>query len=352
MCKRARQKEQKIANFVVTAPSAQLSAGGIDIDEYCFKTEVYDQVGNQVTDHPAVFYSYEIESPTNSPDFDSIFTVDDNDKNNIRISPSYAIQSYISPGTSKRFTIKISASLGESKVDKRINVTVKNVSGVAVAKTELVVNKTSVDMKLTENDVTDYDVRIIVKNTDSAGYLISYENISFISTAAEAKTSATDYSVLITKSGSDTMEVEVDQLGYALVFKPVTGNSEITKAKIGSYSVQLYKKNTNNSGATQKGGKTITLTDSTAPITATVKSNRINGIDTESLMAALSFKSGTVDIDNYVRIVNVEDTAVNNNNYYIQSVTLAVDACLINSAWKNGEYTEVKVKVGRMFVLN
>lgn len=348
-------KEQKVASFTISnQSSSKLSVNSLDTDQFTFSTEVKDQVGNVITNNSDVLYTYEITSPSDNPGFDALFNVDESNRGAITISPTSYMSSFIAAGSTKQFTISVKASLNESSITKPVKVTVKNVSGVAVAKTELVVSKSTVDMKLTKDSVESYDVAIYVENQDSSGYLISYEPITLISSASEAATAGTDYSLLITKSGSDEMEVDIDITSEGVVFKPVTGGSygsEIEKAKVGNYQVKLYKKNSSGSGATQKTSKAITVTDTTQSITASVTSTRINELDYDTLKEVIQFKRGTTVINDYIKIVDINETTVN-NTCRIQSVTVEVLAYETNKAWKNSEYTEQVVTVGKTFIIN
>lgn len=334
-----------LASLSITNQSAtKLSAtGNLSADEYItLKLNAKDQYGGKMDD---VDYTFALTGATDIDNsFHSAFSHSlDGDTLKIWEGP---LLSTIVTSTSpvRRFTVTVTAERLDKKLDaKTFNITVKNVTNITATPTpKLTISQTNIDLKLDKDNLSDYESTIGVISTDSNDYFIRRENIKLIRSASNADKQKGVFSVLILLDGEAVTDsiLPIEISDNKLVLKPVTRRgSEIEKAKLGTYSIRLYRGNGTKAQPITTGA--VILTDSTPAVDVSIKDKNIADTDSATLESAMTFKRGTTDISSYVEIIDFVPRLVN-KTYQISELTLKVYAKELNSNWPSEEdYTTV-----------
>lgn len=341
-----------LTNFTVTNQSAvKLSATGdpnpTDKEFITLKLNATDQLNEAFP----TAYSFAVTEPTNVAfSFDTLFN-HSIDGNTLKIWERPGLADAITAINPKnpicRFKIEVTAIGGDKIFTKPFYITVKKVDPTAMpSKSQLTISKTSIDLKLNQDSLSNYESIIQVVSTDSSGYFLRCENINRIHNAADASTAKDVYSVLILYNNANVKDSDlpISSSGDRLVLKPVTssGGDAIKKAPTGTYSVRLYKGD--GTKARPLTNQNIVLTDTSADVKVSVKTREIADSNYATIKNALSIKRGNTDISSYVTIEDMTSRKVN-NTFQVSELVLQVKVKEFNSNWPNDEeYTTVTLK--------
>lgn len=337
-----------LTTFAVTNQSAtKLSATGNTSGQevITLNLDAKDQLGAKVN---TVHYTYKIVEPANL-EFSTLFN-HSLEGNTLKIWEGPLLASTVTTTSPvRRFTIEVTAMDGEKVIPQRFFFTVKNVTNATATTPRLNISKTNIDLKLDKDNLSDYESVIQVVSTDSSGYFMRCENVKLIHSASEALTSPDSYSVQILYRNSISVDDSILTVATAddrLTLKPVTtsGGNEITKAQLGAYTVLLYRGN--GTKAQPVSSTSIMLTDSTPPLSVTVKKKEITDTSLTTIKDALSITRGGTDVSASVTLISPNPTMIGNTSCHLSSLVLHIKASELNPEWKTNElYKDAYTKV-------
>lgn len=344
--------ERALTSLALTNQSSgKLSAtGNTDGDEYVtVKLTAKDQLGTTIKSSD-ITYTYTIKEPADS-NFDALFSHEfDPNTGILKIWEGALLDDVVTTKSPvRRFSIYVTATYKDQERSQKFDITVKNVTNVAEADTvqKLVISNTSIDLKLNKDSLDDYKSVLQVVTTDKSGYFIRRESVQLVSSANTALKGAGDYSLVILYKNTSVTEniIGIENTDGTVTLNPLTvlGNEIVKTKNLGTYSVRLYKGN--GTKAEPKSNATIVLSDSTPPITVSVKTKNITDTDPETIKNAITVKRGDTDISAYVdRVIPMNERMVN-TTYQIPEMILYIQVKEFNPNWssdsENGYYTEV-----------
>ncbi len=337
-----------LATFAITGQSAsKLSATGNTSGQevITLNLDAKDQLGTKVKD---VYYTYKILEPTNL-DFDAMFN-SSLEGNTLKIWEGALLASTVTTTNPvRRFTVEVTAIHGDKSIPQRFVFTVKNVTNATASAPRLNISKTSIDLKLNKDNLSDYESVIQVISTDSSGYFMRCEDVKLIHSASEALTAQDAYSVQILYKNTTSVDdsiLTVATTADKIILKPVTtsGGNEITKAQLGAYTIRLYKGN--GTKAQPVSNASVVLTDSTPTLTVSVKKKEITDNSLTTIKDALSITRGGTDVSSYVTLISPNPTMIGSTTCHLSSLVLHIKASELNPNWKNNElYKDAYTKV-------
>lgn len=307
---------------------------------------VIDQYGQEM-DPTTITYTFEIMHPQGQS-FNSCFRVS-RDGLDIILKENVGLFN-IPVGTIQGYSIEVTAhyTTGTEVAKQVISLAAKTIDKTAMVNTALSMNKNAVDMKLDKEKPEDYNVEIIIKQTDAYGYAIGDTPINYCATPENASRVDGVYSIVI-MNGATSSVIPYELKDNLLILKPVKleGNL-IKKAQTGSYIIHLYKGYKGQAQWIQS--LPLVLTDSTPQINVEQKSVSINSLTVENIRDAIRFYRNGVDISSYITVDSYEIVPLPlSKTQHVTSINVRINAVEMNQLWSNNLYTSEKIEVGKTF---